>query len=146
MGLIDLVHAEVPEQRLIARVVHPRDGPRHIEVMLGHLAHHEVVLVVAGHRGDDSGPVGSGLREVLALAAIACEHDRADLVRDLLGPHAILLQEHQLVAGGDEFLGQVVADLATAHDDHVHQCWSSDHERLAVAVCEEARATSCGPG
>ena len=71
----DLVHAEVPEELLVARVVDARDGPRHVEVVLGHLADDQVVLVVAGDRGDDGGTVGARLLEVLALAAVAVEHD-----------------------------------------------------------------------
>ena len=79
-----LVDAEVPEERLVLRVVDPRDRPRDVEVVLGHLADDEVVLVVAGHRGDDVGPVAAGLAEVLALAAVVGDDDRADLVGDLL--------------------------------------------------------------
>ena len=65
-----LVDAEVLEQRLVRRVVDPGDRPRDVEVVLRHLADHEVVLVVAGHRGHDVGPVGAGLGQVLALAAV----------------------------------------------------------------------------
>ena len=65
-----LVHAEVPEERLVLGVVDAGDRPRDIEVVLGHLADDEVVLVVAGHGRDDIGPVRPGLAEVLALAAV----------------------------------------------------------------------------
>ena len=65
-----LVDAEVPEERLVLGVVDAGDRARHVEVVLGHLADDEVVLVVAGHRGDDVGPVAAGLAEVLALAAV----------------------------------------------------------------------------
>ena len=71
------------------------------------------------------GAVGAGLRQVLALAAVAREHDGADLVRDLARPRAVLLEEHQLVTSGEQLLGQVVADLAAADDDDVHQACSS---------------------
>ena len=57
----ELVDAEVAEERLVLGVVDPGDGPRHVEVVLGHLADDEVVLVVAGHRGHDVGPVAAGL-------------------------------------------------------------------------------------
>ena len=33
----------------------------------------------------------------------------------------VLLQQHQLMARREELLGQVVADLAAAHDDHIHR-------------------------
>ncbi len=78
-----LVDAEVPEERLVLGVVDPGDRPRDVEVVLGHLADDEVVLVVAGDRGDDVGPVAAGLAEVLALAAVVGDDDRADLVGDL---------------------------------------------------------------
>ena len=65
-----LVHAEMAEEGLVLRVVDPRDRPRHVEVVLGHLADDQVVLVVAGDRGHDVGPVATGLAEVLALAAV----------------------------------------------------------------------------
>ena len=65
-----LVDAEVPEERLVLGVVDAGDRPRDVEVVLGHLADDEVVLVVAGHRRDDVGPVAAGLAEVLALAAV----------------------------------------------------------------------------
>ena len=82
----ELVDAEVAEQRLVLRVVDPGDRPRHVEVVLGHLADDEVVLVVAGDRGDDVGAVAAGLAEVLALAAVVGDDDRADLVGDLARP------------------------------------------------------------
>ena len=66
----DLVDAEVPEELLVLGVVDPGDRPRHVEVVLGHLADHEVVLVVAGDRGHDVRAVRAGLGEVLALAAV----------------------------------------------------------------------------
>src|SRR5262249_28843809 len=106
------------------------DGPRHVEVVLGHLAHHEVVLVVAGDGSHDGGTIGAGLREVLALAAVASEDDGADLVRDLARPCAVLLEEHELMARGKELRGEVVADLAAARDDAVHQACPS------VASCD----------
>ena len=108
----DLVHAEVPEEVLVARVVDARDGARHVEVVLGHLADDEVVLVVAGDRGHDGGPVGAGLGEVRALAAVAVDDDGAQLVADALGGPGVLLHEHELVALGQELLGEVEADVA----------------------------------
>ena len=78
-----LVDAEVPEERLVLGVVDAGDRPRHVEVVLGHLADDEVVLVVAGHGGHDVGAVAAGLAEVLALAAVVGDDDRADLVGDL---------------------------------------------------------------
>ena len=82
----DLVHAEVPEELLVLRVVDARDGARHVEMVLRHLADDEVVLVVAGHRGDDGRAVGAGLGEVLALAAVALQRRSAELVGDLARP------------------------------------------------------------
>ena len=81
----ELVDAEVLEQRLVLGVVDPGDRPRDVEVVLGHLADDEVVLVVAGDRRHDVGPVAAGLAEVLALAAVVRDDDRADLVGDLVG-------------------------------------------------------------
>ena len=78
-----LVDAEVPEERLVLGVVDAGDRARHVEVVLGHLADDEVVLVVTGHRGHDVRPVAAGLAEVLALAAVVGDDDRADLVGDL---------------------------------------------------------------
>ena len=83
-GADDLVDAEVPEQPLVLGVVDAGDRPRHVEVVLGHLADDEVVLVVAGDGGHDVGAVGAGLGEVLALAAVVRDDDGADLVRDLV--------------------------------------------------------------
>jgi hypothetical protein len=85
-GADDLVDAQVPEQLLVLGVVHPRDRPADREVVLGHLADDEVVLVVAGDCGDDVGPVAARLTEVLALAAVVSDDDRADLIGDLVRP------------------------------------------------------------
>ena len=115
-----LVDAEVLEQLLVLGVVDPGDGPRDVEVVLGHLADDEVVLVVAGHRRDDVRAVAAGLAEVLALAAVVRDHDRADLVGDLPRAVAVLFHEGHLVAGFDELLGEVVADLAPADDEYEH--------------------------
>src|SRR5206468_11501206 len=113
-------HAEVREERLVLGVVDPGDRPRHVEVMLGHLADHEVVLVVAGDRRDDVGTVATGLGEVLALAAVMGDDDRSDLVGDLPGATGILLHQGHLVARFDELLGEVVANLAATNDEHEH--------------------------
>ena len=116
----DLVHAEVPEEDLVARVVDARDGARHVEVVLGHLADDEVVGVIAGHRGHDAGPVGARLGEVRALAAVTVDDHRAQLVADALRAARVLLHEHQLMALGQQLLGQVEADAAATDDDHEH--------------------------
>ena len=94
-----LVDAEVAEELLVLGVVDPGDGPWHVEVVLGHLADDEVVLVVAGHRRHDVRPVAAGLAEVLALAAVVGDDDRADLVGDLRRALAVLLHERDLMAG-----------------------------------------------
>ena len=110
---------------------------RHVEVVLGHLADDEVVLVVAGDRGHDVGPGAAGLAEVLALAAVVGDHDRADLVGDLVRPGAVLLHEDDLVAVLDELLGQVVADLPAADDEDEHR--SALPGRAAPALVGAAR-------
>ena len=43
----DLVDAQVAEEPLVAGIVDARDGARHVEVVLGHLADDQVVLIVA---------------------------------------------------------------------------------------------------
>ena len=119
-GADDLVHAQVAEEHLVARVVDPRDRAGHVEVVLGHLAHHQVVGVVTGHGRDDGRAVGAGLGEVDAFTAITVHDHRAQLVTDALGAAGVLLHEHDLVALGEELLGQVEADAATTDDDHEH--------------------------
>jgi hypothetical protein len=89
-------------------------------VVFRHLADDQVVLVVARDGGHDVRAVGTGLRQVAALASVAVEDDAADLVRDLTRAPRVLLHEYELVARGQQLLGQVVTDLATADDDHVH--------------------------
>ncbi len=116
----DLVHAEVAEQRLVLRVVDPGNRAGDVEVVLGHLADHEVVLVIPGDRCDDVGAGATGLAEILAFAAVVRDHDRADLVGDLVGPAPILLHEHHLMAALDELLREVVPDLSAADDEHEH--------------------------
>jgi hypothetical protein len=93
----DLVDAQVLEETLVLGVVDPGDRPRHVEVVLGHLADDEVVLVVAGDRGHDVGPIGPGLAEVLALAAVVRDDDRPDLLGDLRGAGPIALHQGDLV-------------------------------------------------
>src|SRR5690606_6059761 len=129
------------------RVVHACDGAGHIEVVLRHLAHHEVVLVVTRDRRDDGRAVRTGLGEVLALAAVTREHDGSDLVRDLAGASAVLLEQDQLVTGREELLGQVVADLAAADDDDVHQACPSVPVPWSGWACRPVGAmTRIAPG
>ncbi len=89
-------------------------------MVLGHLADDEVVGVVAGDRGHDRGTVGAGLGKVRALAAVAVDDHRAQLVADTLRSSRVLLHEHDLVAFGQQLLGQVEADAASTYDDHEH--------------------------
>src|SRR5262249_15332518 len=110
-----------------------------------HLAHHEVVLVVPGDGRHDGCPVGARLREVLALAAIPREDDGANLVRDLARPRTVLLQQHQLMTGGEQFLGEVVADLAAAHHDDVHQACSFAVSCAACGWCPVGAMTRITP-
>ena len=116
-----LVDTEVLEQVFVFRVVDAGDRARHVEVVLRHLADDKVVLVVAGHCRHDVSPVRARLAEVLALAAIVGDHDRPDLVGDLVGPRTVLLHQDDFVAGLDQLLGQVIADLATANDQNEHR-------------------------
>src|SRR4051812_21342936 len=153
----DLVDAEVAEQLLVLRVVHPRDRARHVEVVFRHLADDEIVLVVAGDGRDDVRPVRPRLAEVLALAAVVRDHDGPDLVRDLRRARGILLEEDDLVARLDELFGEVEADLSSADDEHEHgqssresDCRPSPAPLGAAAVVEGvagsavAGATSSG--
>ena len=121
-GADDLVHAQVAEQLLVLGVVDARDGARHVEVMLGHLAHDEVVLVVTGHRGHDAGTV--------CPASARCLPSQPSLLSTMLPSSsaicrarpAILLEDHQLVTGLQQLLGEEVADLPASDDDDVHEC------------------------
>ena len=140
VGLIDLVHAEVAEEDLVAWVVDACDGSGHVEVVLGHLADHQVVGIVTGHRGHDRGAVGAGLSEMGTLTAIAVDDDGAQLVADVLGTARILLHEDQLVALGKELLGQVEADTASPYDDHEHVSGL-----LSVWLCWTRSAASARP-
>ena len=62
----------------------------------------------------------AGLGHDADLAAVALHHDLAQL----LGQHgltaAVLFQQQDFMPFGQELLGQVIADLAPAHNDHVH--------------------------
>jgi hypothetical protein len=136
----DLVHAEVLEEALVLGVVDPGDRSRHVEVVLRHLADDEVVLVIARNRGDDVGPVGAGLGEVLALAAVMRDDDRTDLLGDLRGANPIALHQRDLVAGRYELAGQKVPDLAAANDDNEHV------DLLPALSRASAESRSAGPG
>src|SRR5665811_269055 len=89
-------------------------------MVFGHLADHEVVLVVAGDRRHDIRPVRARVREGASFAAVLRDDDRADLIGDLLGAAAILLHEHDFVARFGEFAGQVVANFPAAHHQDKH--------------------------
>ena len=67
-----------------------------------------------------SARLAPGLAEVLALAAVVGDDDRADLLGDLRGADAVALHEGDLVAGADQLAGEEVTDLAAADDDDEH--------------------------
>jgi hypothetical protein len=56
--------------------------------------------------GDHVGPIAAGLAEVLALAAVMGDDDRADLVGDLRGARAVLLHEGDLMADSTSSLAR----------------------------------------
>ena len=116
----DLIHPEVPEERLVARIVDARDRARTVEVVLGHLACDEVVLIIASDGGHDGGAVGTGLLKVRALATITIDHDGSEFVSDPARVLGVLLHEDHLVALGEQFLGQIEADATSPDDDDEH--------------------------
>ena len=87
----------------------------------------------------------AGLAEVLALAAVMGDDDRADLVGDLVRPRPVLLHEDDLVAALDELLGQVVADLAAADDEHEHGSGLPPARAGLGRAVVEARSAADGP-
>src|SRR5205823_3101124 len=99
------------------------------------LADDEVVLVVAGDREHRVRALAPCLDLVLALVSRRVDHDRPELLLDPERPPAIALDDHDLVPGLEQGLRQVVADLATARDDEVHQ-------RLTSGSCAES-SSSC---
>ncbi|HEY8801024.1 MAG TPA: NAD-binding protein, partial [Candidatus Limnocylindrales bacterium] len=113
-------HFDVP--RTIARVNNPKN-----EALFKHLGVDELISptrMILGSIEQDI-PVHELLQlatlgEVFALAAVVRDHDRADLVGDLVGPLLVLLQEDHLVAAGDQLLGEVIADFAPTDDENEH--------------------------
>ena len=139
-GAHRLVDRQAPEERLVLRVVDARDGARHVEAHLGHLARDQVVLVVAGDRRHDVGARHAGLRLVAPFAAVVGDHDAAQLVGDRPGAARVLLDHDDLVARGEQLLGQVVADVSAADDDHVHQPASPSGRASMMAAAAAAAA------
>ena len=78
------VDFELAEDLLVLGIVDARDGAGDVEALLGDLAGDEVVFVVAGDGEQHVGARRAGLLEHGGLAAVALEHDVAQLVGDLL--------------------------------------------------------------
>ena len=76
-GQRDPDHVEV---RLVAGVVDARDHLRHAVLLLGHLADDDVVLVVAGDRHHQVGPLHPGPLQHEQLGRIARTHDVLELL------------------------------------------------------------------
>ncbi len=131
-----LVDRELAEELLVLRVVDAGDRARDVEPHLRDLAGGEVHGVVAGDGGHHVGAAHAGLRLVSALAAVVGDDDAAQLVGDLARAGRVLLDDDDLVPGGEQLLGQVVADVAAADDHDVHRY---SPPSLAVARLDDVR-------
>ena len=114
------VDTELVKQLNVARVVHPRNRPGHLELTLGKLAGDQVVLIVTGDRGHNIRTLDPGGGEKGHLVPIANEGGAAaQLGRHKGGAYRVLLDESDLVATLKQMPAQVEADLSGAYHDDV---------------------------
>src|SRR5207302_1291542 len=115
-----LVDPEHLEGHFVLGVVDPRDDALDLELPLGHLTAHEVVLVIPGHRRQQIRAGRSGLLEGAHLAPIPEKGRIAELLLQQLISPPLLLDDRDLQAGRHQGLGEVISDLAPADDDDIH--------------------------
>jgi hypothetical protein len=93
----------------------------HPELLLGEQGDHEVVLVVAGDRGDDIGVGGLDCLERGHLTCVAEEPLHRSVGSEAVEDRGCLIDERDHVSGGLQLIGHVSADAARTGDDHVHR-------------------------
>src|SRR5450759_4879801 len=104
----------------MGRVVDPRDGLLDIEMLLCHLQGDEIVLVVGGDGDDRVSALDTRLRKELHLASISSHDDAPELSLQPVGPPRLSFDEGHLVSALEKIPRHVIADRATADNDHIH--------------------------
>src|SRR5436190_3181075 len=133
-------HRRLDAQQLevlqVPRVVDAGDDALDEVLLLGHLAHEDVVLVVARHRDHEVGALDARPLEHPQLRRVAVLHRVLELLLDDQVAAPVALDERDLLALVDELAGQVPADLASADDQDVHQLSRSRAWRnMSMAPC-----------
>ena len=89
---------------------------------LGQLTGDQIAVVVAGSGNEHIGVGNAGFEQIRRIAAVAVQNGAAlgENLGHLGGALLVGLDEDHLVASIDTGTGQVLAYLASTHDDNVH--------------------------
>src|SRR5438270_1070979 len=128
--------------RLVPRVVHTRDHLLDAVLLACDLADDDVVLVVAGDGHDDVGRSRDPRAlEHEDLRRISAQNLVLELALEPLEAVAALLDERNLVPETKQASREILADLAAAGDEGVHQCSFSECCRASGSRASSAART-----
>jgi hypothetical protein len=116
----DRLDSEQLEVLQVARVVAAGDDARHPVLLARDLGDEDVVLVVARDGDDQLGALDAAALEHPELGAVAVQGAVLELLLDNRVALLVRLDHRDLVALVDELASEIPADLARAHDQHVH--------------------------
>lgn len=128
------IDSEPGKKRFVRRRVDAGDGSGNVEALLGHLANHEVVFVLAGHGRHNIGPTEADFRHEPGLAAVALKNDLSQLVGQSTGSRPVFLDQKNFVTRGGQVFSEVVADVAAAHEDNVHRLNAPDFVEIVLEM------------
>src|SRR5204863_354581 len=132
------------EQPGVVRVVDSGKDTAHTELAFGQQGQDEVVLVVSGGGEDQVGGVGAGALEDGRFAGVAMHQPVQVLGAEQVQPAPVLIDDGDLVAGGGEQMGGLLAEPARPgnEDVHVPKSLSRKERRRSSAVEATAKPIS----
>ena len=114
------IHAHLPEERRVLRILDDADRFGHAEALLAQLADDQIVRVAVRQRDGDVRPARPGFLQNVGLGAVAVDDLKPLDIRQLLAAVVVRVNRRHLVFPFEQRCGKRPRNIKAADEQHLH--------------------------